>query len=82
MVIEDRIPPEWLVDPLEVMYLQGAAQDESQTRILVELMLQQCGAESLQLGHNRRLEAAYVEFASGTDGPPNTSQDAEPPCAE
>lgn len=62
-IIEGDIPNDWWLDPLEVSYLYGAGQPESQTRENVRKLVERFGVKSLQLSHRPDLERAFLTLA-------------------
>lgn len=57
-------PPEWLIDPKTVFYLDGGGLDDSNARAFVGALIRTCGTAALRLDHNPALREAFVAFAS------------------
>jgi hypothetical protein len=64
-LIEGDIPEEWLRDPREIRYMQGACIPEERARSLVRKVIEKGGREALQVSDKPELEALFVKFAFG-----------------
>ena len=63
--ILDEVPPDWLIDPRQVTYLNGIGLSEEQARANVAAMISRGGVASLQLQHRPDLEYMFETFAKG-----------------
>lgn len=63
-IIEGNIPSEWMIDPKEIIYLEGVGQSSELTKRIVNRMIVNYGIDSLQLKDRSDLEHAYIEFIS------------------
>ncbi len=63
-IIEGDVPNEWIFDPNDVCYLEGACQPRERTKAIVREMVEKHGVESLQLSHRPDLEKAFLDFAN------------------
>lgn len=62
-IVEGTILDEWWINPHTVSYLEGAGQSVERTCKSIQLLLQQYGAESLQLSHRPELEQDFLSFS-------------------
>lgn len=56
-------PPEWLIQPDSVLYLQGGGLTEEEARRSVAALIEAAGPGALQLDHKPALRDAFVAFA-------------------
>ena len=61
-VLEGAIPPNWWVDPSNIMYLHGAGQSERESIRQVQGMITLLGTGSLQLDHKPKLRDALISW--------------------
>ena len=63
-IIEGNIPSGWMIDPKEIIYLEGVGQSSELTKKIVNQMIVNYGIDSLQLKNRSDIEHAYIEFIS------------------
>lgn len=61
MIIQNRIPPAWIVDPAGLRYWQGWGAPQEKVADYVAEMVDRCGIRSLRIGHNPRLQAIILD---------------------
>jgi hypothetical protein len=61
-VLEGSVPPNWWVDPSQIMYLHGVGQSESESIRQVQGMVTILGPGSLQLDHKPKLRDALISW--------------------
>ena len=66
-IINNDYPSEWLIDPSDIYYLEGAGQSIELTKKVVYKMVKRYGLKSLQLSHRPELEKAFMDFAYNQD---------------
>ena len=62
-IIDDDIPDNWWVYPNEVFYIAGAGQSLNVTKKNIQSIIKKSGKKGLQLGHNAKLEKAFLKFS-------------------
>lgn len=62
-LFEGAPPSEWVIDPMQVLYLQGCGLSEKQTKLNVAAVIQSGGVKALQLSDKPDLEKLFFEFA-------------------
>ena len=63
-IIKGDIPEQWMCNPQELHYLQGAGLPEIKIKQFILQMLKQGGIGALQLTDKPSLEKAYIDFAN------------------
>lgn len=60
----EGVPPsDWVIDPMEVLYLQGCGLSEKQAKLNVAAVIRSGGVKALQLSDKPDLEKLFLEFA-------------------
>lgn len=65
-LLSGDIPDDWLVDPCDVVHLEGWGQPAELSRERVRALVSRYGVQALQLSHRPDLEQAFLEFAGLT----------------
>ncbi|WP_422445182.1 MULTISPECIES: glycosyltransferase [unclassified Endozoicomonas] len=61
-VISDEVPEEWLFNPKDIRYLEGAGVSRENSKVMTKAIIEQYGVQSLQLDDNHELQRAYMEY--------------------
>ena len=62
-LIEGNLPDEWLYDPKNIKYLQGAGTNEQRVKNTVKALIEYGGVGSLKLSDKPELEKNFKDFA-------------------
>lgn len=63
LVIDGKVPPEWVYDPKRLNYVPISGMHESKARNIIAGLLDSYGTAALQLADKPMLEKRFVEFA-------------------
>jgi hypothetical protein len=66
-LLDGERPPDWMCDPSDVRYVQGAGLSEQRAREIVAAVVRRGGMEALQIGDKPKLEAAFLQFVSAPE---------------
>lgn len=61
-IIEDQVPREWMINPKEIVYIEGGGQSIYQTIVNVRNIIDEFGIEGLGLAHRPDIERAYLDL--------------------
>jgi hypothetical protein len=62
-LFEGDPPSEWVIDPMQVLYLQGCGLSEKQAKLNVAAVIRSGGVKALQLSDKPDLEKLFLEFS-------------------
>jgi hypothetical protein len=63
-LIENKIPDEWFIDPLDILYTHGVGVNEKDLKLSLKSLLAIGGESALLLGNKRKLKEKFIEFAA------------------
>jgi hypothetical protein len=67
MILNDRIPKDWWVNPEQIQYMHGMGLSEDEVRSILKLMIELEGESALCLDHIPALRRAMIAFSQGED---------------
>jgi hypothetical protein len=63
-LIKGEIPLDWIVNPMDIEYLEGVGQSVSRTKLTIRQLTSAYGVDALQLSHRPELESLFMKFAN------------------
>jgi hypothetical protein len=73
MILNDKIPKDWWVNPEQVQYMHGMGLSENEVRSILKLMIEFEGESALCLDHVPALRRSMIAFSQGADAEYKTS---------
>ncbi|OOG74617.1 hypothetical protein B0E43_11495 [Algoriphagus sp. A40] len=63
-LIKGEIPLDWIVNPMDIEYLEGVGQPVSRTKLTIQQLTSAYGVDALQLSDKPELETLFLKFAN------------------